>query len=79
MGGIEANVNPIKISAHHVVHGDLVLTVLHVLAELWVDVRQGVPRVGCLGGGGAHSGGVRLALDGVEVGQQGEGILISLL
>ena len=55
------------------------MTVVHVLAELRVDVRQGVPRVGCLGGGGAHSGGVRLALDGVEVGQQGEGILISLL
>ena len=55
------------------------MTVVHVLAELWVDVRQGVASVGCLGGGGAHSGGVRLALDGVEVGQQREGVFIALL
>ena len=81
MGGIEANVNPIKIRgpSHHVVHRDLVLTVVHVLTELWVDVGEGVARVGRLGGGGARRVRLRLALDGVEVGQQREGILVSLL
>lgn len=64
----------------HVVQRDLVPAVLHVLAELGVDVRQGVARVGGLGGGRAHSLGRRcLALDGVEVSQEREGILVALL
>ena len=35
--------------------------------------------VGGLGGGGAHGLRVGLALDGVEVGQEREGILVALL
>ena len=61
---------------HQVVHGDLVL---HVLGELGVDVREGVSRVGGLGGGGARRVGVCLALDGGEVGEEGEGVLVALL
>ena len=59
---------------HQVVHGDLVL---HVLGELGVDVREGVSRVGGLGGGGA--GRVVVGLDGGQVGEEGEGIVVALV
>ena len=38
-----------------------------------------MPSVGGLGGGRAHGVRVGLALDGVEVGQQREGILVARL
>lgn len=59
---------------HQVVHGDLVL---HVLGELGVDVRERVPRVGGLGGGGA--GGVVVGLDGGQVGEEGVGVVVALV
>ena len=65
--------------SHHVVHGDLVLTVLNLLAELRVDVRERMPSVGGLRSGRAHSLGVGLALESGEVAQEREGVFISLL